>query len=226
MAGPSGGRLELRRTWSWGPGALTRRPGRPLARLLPVRWVRVGAGASVGRFRTSLTAVLVCAGLLAGAAGAHAAARRYQRARVVGGQPVPAGMFPQLALIQDEVSPPQRRNLHARRSVHGHRRGQRDHADALAQPTLRGLSGPADPLERSELRAAMVDRSASASRPLDKAPVPDVGCPVMERRTLPIPTIAVAGHGTWSGKVRRAPVPRAAAGLQRHLAGARGGVLR
>jgi secreted trypsin-like serine protease len=47
----------------------------------------------------------VCVGVLLGAGSADAATHRQLRAQIIGGQPVPAGMFPQLAYIVDEVSP-------------------------------------------------------------------------------------------------------------------------
>jgi Trypsin len=48
---------------------------------------------------------LICVGVLAGAGSAGAAPHQPVGGQIIDGQPVPAGMFPQLAFIQDEVSP-------------------------------------------------------------------------------------------------------------------------
>jgi secreted trypsin-like serine protease len=52
-----------------------------------------------------MIAVLVGIGSLVGAAHAGATVQRRERALIVGGQPVPAGLLPQLAFVQDQVSP-------------------------------------------------------------------------------------------------------------------------
>jgi secreted trypsin-like serine protease len=52
-----------------------------------------------------MIAVLVGIGSLVGAARAGATVQRRERALIVGGQPVPAGLLPQLAFVQDHVSP-------------------------------------------------------------------------------------------------------------------------
>jgi secreted trypsin-like serine protease len=49
--------------------------------------------------------MLVGAGSAGATGSAGSAARRHERALIVGGQPVPAGVFPQLAFIQDELAP-------------------------------------------------------------------------------------------------------------------------